>query len=112
MFEEIAFLTGFLTAVVIGRYVIKITLKGYELDERGFRGAGATIGMIERALIYILAYLGEYTAISFILAAKSISRFNDLKERKFAEYYLIGSLMSILFAVVVVLGVKWSIKYF
>ncbi len=111
MYDEMVFLLGFLIAVFAGSLVVKLTLGKYELDERGLRGAGATIGMIERALIYVLAYLGEYTAISFILAAKSISRFNDLKERKFAEYYLIGSLMSILFTVVVVLGVKWVLKF-
>jgi len=107
VYDEMIPLAGFLTAVFVGNPLIRLTLGRYKLDERGLKGAGATIGMIERALIYILAYLGEYTAISFILAAKSIARFNDLQDRRFAEYYLIGSLMSILFAVMAVLAVRW-----
>ena len=36
--------------------------------------------------------------ITVIFAAKSIARFNELKDRKMAEYYLIGTLLSITFA--------------
>ena len=32
---------------------------------------------------------------------KSIARFNELKDRKMAEYYLIGTLVSITFALLV-----------
>lgn len=35
-----------------------------------------------------------------IFAAKSIARFNELKDRKMAEYYLIGTLLSIAFAMI------------
>ena len=54
--------------------------------------------------ILIFAYLvvvsmgGYLTAITVIFAAKSIARFNELKDRKMAEYYLIGTLLSITFA--------------
>ena len=52
--------------------------------------------------ILIFAYLvimgGYLTVITVIFAAKSIARFNELKDRKMAEYYLIGTLLSITFA--------------
>jgi len=54
--------------------------------------------------ILIFAYLvvvimgGYLTAITVIFAAKSIARFNELKDRKMAEHYLIGTLLSITFA--------------
>jgi len=111
MENDITYIMGFVLAVLGGSCVVKAILKRYMMEKKtGFKGAGNTIGMIERAIIYIFACLGEFNAISFILAAKSIARFNDLKDRKFAEYYLIGTLMSILFAIVVALIVKWTIS--
>jgi hypothetical protein len=42
--------------------------------------------------------IGETSAIGFVIAAKSIARFKELDDKEFAEYYLIGSLMSMLLA--------------
>jgi hypothetical protein len=42
--------------------------------------------------------LGEFGTISFVFVAKSMARFEQLKERQFAEYYLLGTLLSIFFA--------------
>ena len=48
---------------------------------------------------YLVVIMGGYlTAITVIFAAKSIARFNELKDRKMAEHYLIGTLLSITFA--------------
>lgn len=40
-------------------------------------------------------------ALGLLIAAKSIARFEELKERRFAEYYLVGTLTSLLVAIVV-----------
>lgn len=45
--------------------------------------------------------------IVYALAAKSIARFSELKKRSFAEYYLIGTLASILFAIVIGMATIW-----
>ena len=113
MYDTILQIIGFLVAVFFGCHVIRWYLKDWEFgdDDKGLKGAGRIIGCLERGITYIFASSGEYGAISFILAAKSITRFNELKDRKFAEYYLIGTLMSILFAIIVVLGVKWVSLY-
>ena len=53
--------------------------------------------------------LGSYEAIGFLMAAKSIFRFGELKDKneiKRTEYVLLGTLMSFTIAVVVALGVK------
>ena len=42
-----------------------------------------------------------------IFAAKSIARFEDLKKREFAEYYLIGTLSSILLAMLLGILARW-----
>ena len=65
-----------------------------------FPGAGAVIGSLERVLCAIFIGLGQYASIGLIYTAKSIARFKKIEENpKFAEYYLIGTLYSILFVV-------------
>ena len=62
-------------------------------------GAGALIGLFERIFVVIFVALGQYSAMSLLIAAKSLARFDRItKNQAFAEYYLIGTLFSILFA--------------
>lgn len=66
---------------------------------RGETPAGKYIGILERALIITLAATGNISAIGFVFTAKSIARFNEIAEnRQFAEYYLIGTLISFFLA--------------
>ena len=62
--------------------------------------AGRYIGILERAIILTLVLKGLLSAVAFVLTAKSIARFNELKEKDFAEYYLIGTLASMLIAII------------
>lgn len=62
-------------------------------------GRGRLIGILERALVLTLLLVGEWGVVGFVLAAKSIARFEELKRQAFAEYYLIGTLLSVLFAI-------------
>jgi len=65
-------------------------------------GAGAVIGNMERILSAIFIATGQWAAIGVIFTAKSIARFKQIeKNKQFAEYYLIGTLYSILYVVVV-----------
>lgn len=60
-------------------------------------GAGAVIGNLERLLIAILIYYNQFGSIGLVFTAKSVARFDKIsKDPTFAEYYLIGSLFSIL----------------
>ncbi|MDI9471126.1 MAG: DUF3307 domain-containing protein [Bacillota bacterium] len=64
-------------------------------------GAGALIGNLERLLSVIFLAIGQPAAIGLVCTAKSIARFKQIEEDKgFAEYYLIGTLYSILYAIV------------
>ena len=64
-------------------------------------GAGSLIGIFERIFTVLFVHLGQYSALGFVMAAKSLARFKLLSEdQSFAEYYLIGTLYSILFALV------------
>jgi hypothetical protein len=59
---------------------------------------GRTIGVLERALVLTLVLLGQYAALGLVIAAKALARFKALEDREFAEYFLIGTLTSLLLA--------------
>lgn len=60
-------------------------------------GAGAAIGNLERLIMAIFLLLNQYGAIGLILTAKSITRYNKIATSPaFSEYYLIGTLYSLL----------------
>jgi hypothetical protein len=71
--------------------------------------AGKWIGIFERILVFTFVVSGHFEGIGFLIAAKSILRFNDIKgneARKEAEYILIGTLMSFSFSILIGLLVK------
>ena len=66
-------------------------------DEESLTNAGKYIGMLERVFVFTFVISGNWEGIGFLLAAKSVFRFGDLKEskdRKLTEYILIGTLLS------------------
>lgn len=68
-----------------------------EADERTFRNAGAFIGSLERIIIVLLLSVNQYAAIGLVLTAKSVARYDKIsKDQAFAEYYLLGTLLSTL----------------
>jgi len=69
--------------------------------DTGYPGAGRLIGMLERTLMLVLVLFGQWAAAVLLLTAKSIARFEELKVRRFAEYYLVGTLTSLLVATAV-----------
>ncbi len=69
--------------------------------DNGIANAGALIGVFERLLILFMLYANQYAAIGFVLTAKSIARYNKIAEEPaFAEYYLLGTLLSSLLVIV------------
>jgi hypothetical protein len=61
--------------------------------------AGRYIGWLERALLYGFVVAGAPGAVPIVVAAKSIARFPSFTKEKFAEYFLIGTLFSVVVAV-------------
>ncbi len=74
-------------------------------------GAGRAIGNLERTLILFLALNDQLAAVGLVLTAKSLARFEDLKDRDFAEYYLLGTLTSTLIALLMawLLQTAWTL---
>lgn len=75
-------------------------------QEQEEAGVGKIIGYFERIIVAILTLWDQYTAIAFVLTAKSIARFRLLEEKNFAEHYLVGTLASTAIAILVSLGIK------
>ncbi len=78
--------------VLIGQWPMKETSANDSLPQ-----AGLYIGILERLFVFTFVVMGQWQAIGFLLAAKSVFRFGDLsksKDRKLTEYILIGTLLS------------------
>lgn len=74
-------------------------------DNDSLLRAGKQIGYLERTLILTFVLIGQIPAIGFLLAAKSIFRFGDLRQsddKMRTEYVLLGTLFS--FTLTIVLG--------
>ncbi len=66
--------------------------------EPGPERVGATIGVLERLIVCALVLTGQIAAIGLVIAAKTLARFRQLDDRRFAEYYLVGTLASVTLA--------------
>lgn len=68
--------------------------------------AGSLIGSLERWIVLLLGFAGRWESVALVVAAKSIARFEELKKRAFAEYFLVGTLASVLVAIILVVLVS------
>lgn len=68
--------------------------------------AGKVIGILERILTLTLILVSQYSAVGFLIAAKSILRYRSDETLK-SEYVLIGTLLS--FGIAVILGIVVTI---
>ena len=86
------------TSIVISGVLKKYPISSTDTDNKGLIAGGELIGYLERMLILTFTLVGSYSAVGFVLAAKSIFRFGELNksaDRSMTEYVLIGSLVSV-----------------
>jgi hypothetical protein len=84
------------TSLII-KNIISIWTPESKSKDESLQNAGNYIGILERLFVFSFILSGHFEAIGFLLAAKSIFRFGDLREakdRKLTEYVLIGTLLS------------------
>ncbi len=77
--------------------------------EESLQDAGKYIGILERLFVFVFVITGHWEAVGFLLAAKSVFRFGDLKDskdRKLTEYILIGTLAS--FGIAILTGIAYT----
>jgi|GEM_PF-6204059 len=63
--------------------------------------AGAWIGALERSLILLGLAAGSWEVVTGVVALKAVARFKELDHRVGAEYFLVGSLVSLVWAILV-----------
>lgn len=95
-------LIGYVGGYIIGSYFIKIILNFVDPSikkdiEPKIRKVGRWIGACEHFLIVSFVLMKEFTAIGLIFAAKEIVRSKEIGEK--ASYYLLGTLLSVSFAI-------------
>lgn len=97
------YLSAFVFAHKGGNALVRDVLpeEGPESDEEDLE-VGYLIGSLERWIILLLGVFGMWEAVALVVAVKSIARFEELKQRAFAEYFLVGTLTSVLVAIVLV----------
>ena len=103
--------TVYAGVIVPGGYLIRYLTKNYRstIDDaigsggaagKTLKNAGLYIGYLERFLILTAMVAQSATLVGLILTGKSIARFPEFKKASFAEYFLVGTLLSISLALV------------
>ena len=81
-------------------YNIKFT------DTISIQNAGKLIGNCERIISLVQILNGQFEAVGFILAGKSILRYKESDTPK-TEYVLIGTLLSFGIAIMIAVGIPF-----
>ena len=110
-------LGGAIASLMVGAIVIRKATEPFTHqlsgDISGLENGGTYIGALERALVMLLILVGQPAGVGFLITAKSILRFGDVRDssqRKLTEYIIIGTFMSfgwgLLIAVLTQLGMR------
>lgn len=84
-------------SIAIKIFISKWTPNTEDKENDSLEDAGQYIGYLERLLVFTFIITNHWEAVGFLITAKSVFRFGDLKaskERKLTEYVLIGTLIS------------------
>lgn len=107
----LTYLIGYLVIIFPVGYIIGKATQNWqqeiakENEISSLKKAGRFIGIFERILVLTFILSNNFSAIGFLIGAKSILRFSDKHKdnaRKQTEYVLIGTLMS--FALTIIIG--------
>jgi hypothetical protein len=89
-----------------GLYALVVTKLDRRYSGETEENVGEWIGVLERLIALTFVLTGSYAALGFAFAAKSIARFKELEDKQFAEYYILGTSVSLLVALFAGLAVK------
>lgn len=104
VFIAVVFAGGRLLALLLEPFAAQIRAREQDGEQDAetadqLARAGRWIGWLERTLILAAITLGSPAGAGLIVAAKSVFRFSEARDRPFAEYFLIGTLLSVVLAV-------------
>jgi len=118
--QHLMILATFLFAWKPISLIIQLILRPYTSQmnnegssKQGLPFAGEWIGVLERFLVTIFVMIGQFAGVGFLLAAKSIFRFGDLRreqDRKLTEYIMLGTLFSVTIAILLGLLARYGLS--
>ena len=94
---------GFNVATVAGGHAVAYLVGQWSADldqTESLPNAGRWIGLLERGIIFVLILAGQPGGIGFLIAAKSVLRFDADRKQTVTEYVIIGTLASFGWAMV------------
>ena len=116
-FVGLCLLSGTIASLQVGAIVIRKATAQFtrEIGDHipGLENGATYIGYLERALVMILILMGQPSGVGFLITAKSILRFGDVKEsnqRKLTEYIIIGTFMSFGWGLLIALLTQMGIQ--
>lgn len=77
---------------------ILVSDSGAKKQDREILRGGMTIGYLERLIIMGAAILGQFAAVAIVVAIKGLGRFSELENSAARERFIIGTLVSIVWA--------------
>jgi Protein of unknown function (DUF3307) len=118
-FASLCCVSGFILCVPAGGILIAKLIRRFteeirDNDLSGLRQGGQYIGWLERMLVMLLLLIDQPNGIGFLIAAKSILRFGEIKDasqRKVAEYIIIGTFLSFAWALLISVLTQRALKH-
>lgn len=118
-FAALSLISGLILCIPAGGILIGKMIAPFarEIGDDGIQGltqGGKYIGWLERILVMLLLLINQPNGIGFLLAAKSVLRFGEIKDtsqRKMAEYIIIGTFLSFGWALLISVLTQKALKY-
>ena len=115
----LTFISGLILCVPVGGNLIAKLTRRFAIeigdnDIAGLKQGGRYIGWLERFLVLLLLLMDQANGIGFLIAAKSILRFGEIKDqaqRKVAEYIIIGTFLSFGWALAMAALTQKALRY-
>jgi hypothetical protein len=115
---------GMLLCISEANIVVRVVIENFNLKPSDSDSSGETkpveaaieykrgrvIGLLERLILFYLVLGHQFGALGFVIAAKTMARFKNLEDKNFAEYFLVGTLLSIAAAGCVALFTGWLLS--
>jgi hypothetical protein len=95
IYVGVVFGGGYLIRFLVGSLAAGVKSHSQDRANEQLQNAGLYIGWLERFLVVTALLLQSPATVGLILTAKSIARYPEFKSERFAEYFLIGTLLSI-----------------
>ncbi|APY11762.1 hypothetical protein BWZ22_11175 [Seonamhaeicola sp. S2-3] len=97
-------------SIIMKTIFLKWNISELTKNNQSLKDAGKYIGILERILVFIFIIADHWEAVGFLITAKSVFRFGDLKEsksRQLTEYILIGTLIS--FGIAIITAITYTL---